>query len=699
MPTLRSYSATVDQLGPGDRWRFDEDAGRDALDRAGSLDGTYQGGFAHGATTPIGDGAVAFDGETALTSVVTTNAGGPIRLGFLGDSLVAGYGLNGSEAFPAALTAALEGAGFDIEPVVRGFSGFRSDQILDQGLADELAGQGLGAVVLVIGTNDALQGLDADGVEGNLRQIIQKFQAVGTEVLLTSTFGLWPDEIFDNDGYDTRDPATAAARAAEFEAIYPALAAELGVTLFGEAFVQPVRENPAAFNLIVGGEPDGIHPNAAGVQEIVSRILDDASAVVMRSAPLAEDLLALGEGSVEGWFVPEDVDGVQGLIARGSAGAAADGDFRIFLDQDRLKAVVESSSGAVTLGSAAGAVQPDQAFHVVLAFGAAGVELFLNGVSVDQSGTGFSAAGGTSPLLFGALPGASGTDGFFHGAIDEVAIYHRVLSADQVGSLFSTGAGGGTLIGTRGDDRLIGGGDDDSLRGKSGRDELQGHDGDDRLIGGPGADVARGGAGSDTIQGDDGRDRLFGNGGDDVLGGGGGDDRIRGGGGRDQIRGGGKGDDLAGGAGNDVLEAGRGQDVLRGGAGSDQIFGQEGADQMFGGAGDDLLVGGGGDDRLTGGSGADTFRIERLGDGVDQILDLETGAGADQIDVAGILSGFAAGASDPNDFARLVARGDGLRLQVDPDGQGGDFTTAVRLIGGADLAIDQLVTDGNLNLA
>ena len=697
MPTLRSYSATVDQLGPGDRWRFDEDASPDALDRAGSLDGTYQGGFAHGAATPIGDGAVAFDGETALTSVATANALGPIRLGFLGDSLVAGYGLNGSEAFPAALTAALEGAGFDIEPVVRGFSGVRSDQILDQGLADELAGQGLDAVVLVIGTNDSLQGLDAHGVEGNLRQIIQTFQAAGTEVLLTSTFGLWPDEIFDNDGYDTRDPATAAARAADFEAIYPTLATELGVTLFGEAFVQPVRENPAAFNLIVGGEPDGIHPNAAGVQEIVSRILADASAVVMRSIPRAEDLLALGEGSIEGWFVPGDVDGVQGLIARDTA-PGAEGGFRIFLDQDRLKAVVQSSSGAVTLGSAAGAVQPDQAFHVVLTFGAAGVELFLNGARVDQSGTGFSAASGASPLLFGALPGASGTDGFFHGAIDEVAIYHRVLSTDEVGSLFSAGWGGGTLVGTGNDDRLIGGVDDDSLRGKGGRDELQGHDGDDALLGGPGADIARGGAGNDTIQGDDGRDRLFGNGGDDVLGGGAGDDRIRGGGGRDQIRGGGNGDDLTGGAGNDVLEAGRGQDVLRGGAGSDQLFGQQGADQIFGGAGDDLLVGGGGGDRLTGGGGADTFRIERLGEGVDQILDLETGAGADRIDVAGILSGFAAGGSDPNDFARLVARGDGLRLQVDPDGQGGDFTTAVRLIGVADLAIDQLVTEGNLNL-
>ena len=95
--------------------------------------------------------------------------------------------------------------------------------------------------------------------------------------------------------------------------------------------------------------------------------------------------------SVEGWFVPGDVDGVQGLIARGSAGEVADGDFRIFLDRDRLKAVVETPSGAVALGSAAGAVQPDQAFHVVLAFAASGVELFLNGARVDQSGTGFSA--------------------------------------------------------------------------------------------------------------------------------------------------------------------------------------------------------------------------------------------------------------------------------------------------------------------
>lgn len=99
-------------------------------------------------------------------------------------------------------------------------------------------------------------------------------------------------------------------------------------------------------------------------------------------------------------------------------------------------------------------------------------------------------------------------------------------------------------------------------------------------------------------------------------------DRIHGGSGDDVLRGA-AGDDLVEGArGDDVLSGGSGRDRVDGGAGTDELTGGSGDDALDGGSGDDTLDGGRGDDTLRGGDGHDTYEFAR-GDGIDLVADAD----------------------------------------------------------------------------
>src|SRR5690606_13149589 len=106
----------------------------------------------------------------------TGPADGPAVV-FLGDSLTAGLGLSAAEAVPARIEARIAEAGLDLRVINGGRSGDTSAgglARLDWYLRPEV---GLGALVINLGSNDALRGQPLAALERNLTAIIEKTRA------------------------------------------------------------------------------------------------------------------------------------------------------------------------------------------------------------------------------------------------------------------------------------------------------------------------------------------------------------------------------------------------------------------------------------------------------------------------------------------------------------------------------------------
>lgn len=189
-----------------------------------------------------------------------------ITIAVLGDSLTAGYGLPAGQAFPARLEAALRRGGLPVRVINGGVSG----DTTAGGLArvDWLLADRPDLVIVELGANDALRGLDPGQAEANLDAILVRVRQSGARVLLAGM--LAPRNLGKEYGQ-------------RFDGIYPRLAAKHKVPLY-PFFLEGVAGKPE-FNL-----GDGIHPNAQGVEEIVRRILPQVRA-------MAEELLALGKGT------------------------------------------------------------------------------------------------------------------------------------------------------------------------------------------------------------------------------------------------------------------------------------------------------------------------------------------------------------------------------------------------------------------
>lgn len=179
-----------------------------------------------------------------------------VRIVFLGDSLTAGYGLETSQAFPAILEAKLKAANLPVAIVNAGVSGDTTAGGLRR--LDWLLKQSPDIVVVGLGGNDGLRGLDMKDSENNLRQIIQKCKAANARVLLLGM--LIP-------------PNYGPQYTAEFRELYPKLAKELDVALL-PFLLEGVGGDPQ-LNL-----PDGIHPNAQGHQIVADHVLPVLEPVV-----------------------------------------------------------------------------------------------------------------------------------------------------------------------------------------------------------------------------------------------------------------------------------------------------------------------------------------------------------------------------------------------------------------------------------
>jgi acyl-CoA thioesterase I len=176
-------------------------------------------------------------------------AASPIKLVVFGDSLTAGFGVNPTEAFPSKLEAALRQRGLDVVVENAGVSGDTARQGLER-LEWSIA-QDADAVIVELGANDALRGVDPNETRKSLNEIIAKLKERDIPVMIAGM---------------QAPPNLGAAYKELFDAIYPALAAEHKVLLY-PFFLDGIATDPA-FNL-----EDGIHPNARGIDEIVKRML------------------------------------------------------------------------------------------------------------------------------------------------------------------------------------------------------------------------------------------------------------------------------------------------------------------------------------------------------------------------------------------------------------------------------------------
>jgi len=184
----------------------------------------------------------------ALVTAVNPAQAEPAKILAFGDSLTAGYGLPPEESFTEQLEQALRAAGQDVVVQNAGVSGDTTAggrARLAWTLADRPD-----LVILELGGNDGLRGIDPADTRANLDAMLNELKTRNIPVLFTGM------RAPPNLGRDYTD---------EFDGLFAALAQKYDVPLY-PFFLDGVAAQPKL------NQPDGIHPNAAGVAIIVERL-------------------------------------------------------------------------------------------------------------------------------------------------------------------------------------------------------------------------------------------------------------------------------------------------------------------------------------------------------------------------------------------------------------------------------------------
>ena len=183
----------------------------------------------------------------------------PLKIVALGDSLTAGYGLPGNAAFPAQLQRAIRAKGHDVMIVNAGVSGDTTTGGLGR-LAWSVP-EDTDGVILELGANDALRGVDPQVTKATLEKILDRLMERKIPVLLAgmqAPRNMGPDYV------------------KAFDAIFPALASKHKV-VFYPFFLDGVAADPKL------NQGDGMHPNAQGVDVIVRRMLPSVEQLIARA--------------------------------------------------------------------------------------------------------------------------------------------------------------------------------------------------------------------------------------------------------------------------------------------------------------------------------------------------------------------------------------------------------------------------------
>jgi acyl-CoA thioesterase I len=182
-----------------------------------------------------------------------------IHIVAFGDSLIAGYGLPPGSDFASRLAAALTQKGANARITNAGVSG----DTTTAGLArfDWAIGADADAVILELGANDGLRGIAPKIARANLDKILSKLKKRNIPVLLAGM----------------RAPANWGEEyAAQFNRMFAELASQHGALLY-PFFLEGVINKPSL------KLDDGLHPNKAGVDEMVRRILPSVEKLITRA--------------------------------------------------------------------------------------------------------------------------------------------------------------------------------------------------------------------------------------------------------------------------------------------------------------------------------------------------------------------------------------------------------------------------------
>ena len=181
-----------------------------------------------------------------------------VKIVALGDSLTAGFNLPASAAFPAKLEKALQAAGHTVQVANAGVSG----DTASGGLArlDWSVPEGTDAVIVELGANDMLRGLDPKVTRTALDEIVRRLSERRLAVLLAGMRAI---------------PNLGIEYVQGFESIYADIAAKYDV-IFYPFFLQDIAGDRTL------NQRDGVHPTAAGVDRIVAGILPKAEELVAR---------------------------------------------------------------------------------------------------------------------------------------------------------------------------------------------------------------------------------------------------------------------------------------------------------------------------------------------------------------------------------------------------------------------------------
>ena len=176
-----------------------------------------------------------------------------------GDSLTAGLGLAPKDSYPSLLQNLLLDRGFPYRVINDGVSGDTSATALAR--VDTAASEGAELVIVAIGANDGLRGLPVDQMEKNLREIVRRFQAAGSQVALAGM----------------RIPPNMGAEYVEdFEAVFPRVAQDMGIPLL--PFLLDGVAADANLN-----QDDGIHPNEEGARMVAELVANFVEPLLRRS--------------------------------------------------------------------------------------------------------------------------------------------------------------------------------------------------------------------------------------------------------------------------------------------------------------------------------------------------------------------------------------------------------------------------------
>ena len=189
-----------------------------------------------------------------LSAIVVSLAGmasaEPVTVAALGDSLTQGYGLREDLGFVPQLQSWLVENGADVTVINAGVSGDTTAGGLAR-VAWTLTPE-VDAMIVALGGNDLLRGIDPDASRANLDGILKAAEAADVAVLLVGV------QAPGNYGPDYK---------AAFDAMYPDLAAQYDTLFLDSFFAGLPSQDPAALRDFV--QADGIHPNADGVARIV----------------------------------------------------------------------------------------------------------------------------------------------------------------------------------------------------------------------------------------------------------------------------------------------------------------------------------------------------------------------------------------------------------------------------------------------